>query len=83
MRTIPEKERRRDWRMAELVQYGMTLRAVIGLAEAQLYLLSRCVPPHVVDRALNAVGPRPSMPTRIAQELERCLLAKPVRSELA
>jgi hypothetical protein len=60
MRKIIEKERRLDWRMAELVQYGMTLRAIIGLAEAQRYLLSRYVPPHVVNRALNAVGPRPS-----------------------
>jgi hypothetical protein len=80
MKTILEKERRRDWRMAELVHYGMTLRAVIGLAEAQRYLLSRYVPPHVVHRALNAVGPRPSIPTRIARKFGHSLLVKPVRS---
>jgi len=80
MRTIPENERRRDCQMAELVQYGMMLRSIIGLAEAQRYLLSRCVPPHVIERALNAVGPRPSVPTRITQ-LDRRLRVAPTRSK--
>ena len=80
MRKIPENERRWDCQMAELVQYGMVLRSIIGLVEAQRYLLSRCVPPHVIERALSAVGPRPSIPTRIAQ-LDRRLRVPPTRSK--
>lgn len=56
MNTVFEATRRQDVWMAELVQYGITLRPIIGLAEAQRYLLSRCVPLHVVERVLSVLG---------------------------
>ncbi|MCE3262485.1 MAG: hypothetical protein K0R43_1564 [Pseudoduganella sp.] len=51
-----EISRREDVWTAEIVQYGVTLCAIIGLAEAQRYLLSRCVPIHVVERVLTVPG---------------------------
>ena len=56
--------RREDMWTAATVQYGVTLRPVIGLAEAQRYLLSRCVPLHVVERVLSASAqPRRRLPS--------------------
>lgn len=51
-----EVSRREDRWTAEIVQYGVTLCSIIGLAEAQRYLLSRCVPLHVVERVLAIPG---------------------------
>jgi hypothetical protein len=61
MNNAPAGTRRHDVWMTELVQYGVTLRTIIGRAEAHRYLLSRCVPQHVVDRVLSYLeGPRRS-----------------------
>lgn len=56
MNNSPAGTRRRDVWMTELVQYGITLRSIIGRAEAHRYLFSRCVPQHVVDRVLSYLG---------------------------
>lgn len=56
MDTLAKPTRREDIWTAETVQYGVTLRTVIGLAEAQRYLLSRCVPLHVVERVLSVAA---------------------------
>lgn len=56
MNNVPEVTRRHDACMTELVQYGVTLRRIIGVAEAHRYLLSRYVPRHVVDRVLSYLG---------------------------
>lgn len=56
MNNAPVGTRRRDVWMTELVEYGVTLRSIIGRAEAQRYLLSRCAPQHVVDRVLSHLG---------------------------
>jgi len=63
MHPLTQYTRREDFLTAETVEYGLTLRKVIGLAEAQRYLLSRCVPQHVVDRVLSVAAlPRRLMP---------------------
>ena len=55
--------RRKDVWTAETVQYGVALRTIIGLPEAQRYLLSRCVPLHVVERVLAVTAlPRRLLP---------------------
>jgi hypothetical protein len=53
MNPLTKLSRREDIWTAETVQYGLTLRTIIGLAEAERYLLYRCVPQHVVDRVLS------------------------------
>ncbi|WP_426338211.1 hypothetical protein ACN9MZ_17300 [Pseudoduganella sp. S-14] len=47
-----EITRREDVWTAALVQYGITLSSIVGIAAAQRYLLSRCIPLHVVERVL-------------------------------
>lgn len=54
MKPNTETTRRENAWMAAIVQYGITLRTIIGLASARRYLLSRCVPLHVVERVLFA-----------------------------
>jgi hypothetical protein len=36
------------------VQYGIVLSSIVGIAGAQRYLLSRCIPLHVIERVLCA-----------------------------
>ena len=56
MSNLTKVIRREDILTAELVQYGIALRSIIGLAEARRYLLSRCVPLKVVERVLSIGG---------------------------
>ncbi|WP_395398744.1 hypothetical protein ACHMW6_18375 [Pseudoduganella sp. UC29_106] len=56
MSNLTKVIRREDILTAELVQYGIALRGIIGLAEARRYLLSRCVPLTVVERVLSIGG---------------------------
>lgn len=56
MSNLTKVVRREDVWTAELVQYGVALRSIIGLAEARRYLLSRCVPLKVVERVLSLRG---------------------------
>lgn len=49
-----DSTRRENQWMAAIVQYGITLNSIIGIAGAERYLLSRCVPLHVVERVLSA-----------------------------
>jgi hypothetical protein len=44
--------RRADVWTAAMVQYGITLSSIVGIAAAQRYLLSRCIPLHVVECVL-------------------------------
>ncbi|MYN01422.1 hypothetical protein GTP41_04830 [Pseudoduganella sp. DS3] len=66
MDQLTKPTRREDLWTAETVQYGVTLRTIIGLAEAQRYLLSRCVPLHVVERVLSVA----EQPRRMLQRIE-------------
>jgi len=49
-----EIARREDAWTAAIVQYGIALSAIVGIASAQRYLLSRCIPLHVIERVLCA-----------------------------
>jgi len=49
-----EIARREDIWTAAIVQYGIALSAMVGIASAQRYLLSRCIPLHVIERVLCA-----------------------------
>lgn len=46
--------RREDVWTAAIVQYGIVLSSIVGIAGAQRYLLSRCIPLHVIERVLCA-----------------------------
>jgi hypothetical protein len=56
MNPLSKLSRREDMWTAETVQYGLALRTIVGLAEAERYLLYRCVPQHVVDRVLSVTA---------------------------
>ena len=49
-----EITRREDVWTAAIVQYGIVLSSIVGIAGAQRYLLSRCIPLHVMERVLCA-----------------------------
>lgn len=49
-----EITRREDVWTAAIVQYGIVLSSIVGIASAQRYLMSRCIPLHVIERVLCA-----------------------------
>lgn len=46
--------RREDVWTAAVVQYGIVLSSIVGIAGAQRYMQSRCIPLHVIERVLCA-----------------------------
>lgn len=47
-----------------IVQYGIVLSSIVGIAGAQRYLQSRCIPLHVIERVLCAPIDARRIPTR-------------------
>jgi len=47
-----ETTRREDVWTAAMVQYGIALSSIVGIAAAQRYLLARCIPLQVIERVL-------------------------------
>jgi len=65
-----EIARREDAWTAAIVQYGIALSAIVGIASAQRYLLSRCIPLHVIERVLCAPIDARRTPTRAKVQTE-------------
>jgi len=59
-----EITRREDVWSAAIVQYGIVLSSIVGIADAQRYLQSRCIPLHVIERVLCAPIDARRIPTR-------------------
>ena len=59
-----EITRREDVWSAAIVQYGIVLSSIVGIAGAQRYLQSRCIPLHVIERVLCATIDARRTPTR-------------------
>ncbi|WP_395398764.1 hypothetical protein ACHMW6_18440 [Pseudoduganella sp. UC29_106] len=53
MQDCTDKSRREDQWTAAIVQYAIALSDIVGIASAERYLLSRCVPLCVVQRVLS------------------------------
>jgi hypothetical protein len=64
MNVNPEIARREDVWSAAIVQYGIALSSIVGIAGAQRYLLSRCIPLHIIERVLCAPIDARRMPAR-------------------
>ncbi|KQZ43932.1 hypothetical protein [Duganella sp. Root1480D1] len=65
-----EITRREDAWTAAIVQYGIVLSSIVGIAGAQRYLQARCIPLYVIERVLCApVGARRA-PTRAKADTE-------------
>ncbi|WP_342114475.1 hypothetical protein [Pseudoduganella sp. OTU4001] len=62
--------RREDVWTAAVVQYGIVLSSIVGVAGAQRYLLSRCIPLRVVERVLCAPIDSRRTPTRAKMQTE-------------
>ncbi|KQV54789.1 MULTISPECIES: hypothetical protein [unclassified Duganella] len=64
MNNNSEIVRREDVWSAANVQYGILMSAIVGIAGAQRYLLSRRIPLHVIERVLSAPIDARRTPTR-------------------